>query len=491
MKIFKYLLNLNKLFKKGKFILLFSSIAILTNCSPNGTSSNDPKPIDSNPTITYSNVDLYLTKADKSELLSLQPTKVPLFSENINFSITINPDIMYQEMDGFGFSLTGGSALHLNNMSSVERTTILNELFSEDNLGVSYLRVSIGASDLDAEPFTYNDLPNGETDENLEQFSIAKDQENLIPLLNEILNINPNIKIMGSPWSAPSWMKTNNNSIGGSLKPAYFATYANYFVKYIQSYAAEGISIDAITVQNEPYHDGNNPSMYMEPTDQALFIKDHLGPAFETANIETKIVIWDHNADNTWYATSILDDPEANPYIDGSAFHLYNGSINNLTTVHNTHPNKNLYFTEQWVGVNGEFASDLLWHTRELIVGATRNWCKTVLEWNLASNSSLEPHTPGGCTECLGGITIDGNNVQRNVGYYIIGHASKFVRPGSHRISSNYSTELPNVAFKTPSGEIVVIVVNNTTVDRSFNIKTPGESISTSLDAGAVGTYVW
>ena len=485
------ILNLNKLFQMSKFIVLFSSIAILINCSSNGTSTNDPDPIDPGSTITYSNVDQYLTKADRSQLLSLQPTNPPLFTENINFSITVNPEVTYQEMDGFGFSLTGGSALHLNNMSPSERTNILNELFSEDNLGISYLRVSIGASDLDAEPFTYNDLPNGETDENLEQFSIAKDQENLIPVLNEILAINPNLKIMGSPWSAPSWMKTNNNSIGGSLMPEYFATYANYFVKYIQAYEAEGISIDAITVQNEPHHDGNNPSMYMEPTDQALFIKNHLGPAFETANITTKIVIWDHNADNPWYATSILDDADANSYIDGSAFHLYAGSIDNLTNVHNLHPDKNLYFTEQWVGVNSEFDDNLLWHTRELIVGATRNWCKTVLEWNLASNSSLQPHTPGGCTECLGGITIDGNNVQRNVGYYIIGHASKFVRPGSHRISSNYSTDLPNVAFKTPSGEIVVIVVNNTAVVKSFNIITPGESISTYLIAGAVGTYVW
>ena len=465
-------------------------LCFIWGCSSDTTNDDENNTPDVS-NITYSNVDLYVTKADQSELLRLQPTKVPLFSENINFSITINPDITYQEMDGFGFSLTGGSALHLNNMSPAERTSILNELFSEGNLGISYLRVSVGASDLDAEPFTYNDLPTGETDEDLDHFSIAKDQENLIPVLKEILGINPNIKIMGSPWSAPSWMKTNNHSIGGSLKTVYFATYANYFVKYIKAYEAEGITIDAITVQNEPHHDSNNPSMYMEPTDQTLFIKDHLGPAFEAANIDTKIIIWDHNANNPWYATSVLEDVEANPYIDGSAFHLYAGTIDNLSIVRNLHPDKNLYFTEQWVGVNSQFDDNLLWHTRELIVGATRNWSKTVLEWNLASNSNLEPHTPGGCTECLGGITIDGNNVQRNVGYYIIGHASKFVRPGSHRISSNYSTDIPNVAFKTPSGEIVVIVVNNTAVDKSFNIKTPEESISTSLNAGAVGTYVW
>lgn len=464
---------------------------LLIKCSSSDSDSIESDTSNPDQNITYSNVDLYLTQPDKSQLFKLQQTKVPLFKENINFSITVNPETTYQEIDGFGFSLTGGSALHLNNMSAAERAKILNELFSSDNVGVSYLRLSIGASDLDAEPFSYNDLANGETDENLNKFSIAKDKENLIPVIKEILAIYPSIKIMGSPWSAPSWMKTNNHSIGGSLKPEYFETYANYFVKYIQAYKEEGITIDAITIQNEPLHDGNNPSMYMEAVDQAEFVKNHLGPAFENANINTKIIVWDHNADNTNYPISIYADAEANKYIDGSAFHLYGGSINNLSLVHNAYPDKNLYFTEQWVGVNSEFGDNLKWHARELIVGATRNWCKTVLEWNLASNSQLQPHTNGGCSECLGAITIDGNTVKKNVAYYIIAHASKFVRPGSTRVQSNYSSDLPNVAFKTPAGNIVVVVVNNTSINKAFNIKTPDESISTSLDAGAVGTYVW
>ncbi len=474
---------------RNKFVQILLS-TILFHCSSGNDNSNNSY-IPTNPTIDYSNVDLYLTNADRTQLFDLQSDKVPLFLGNQNFSITVNPEIKFQEMDGFGFTLTGGSALHINNMSPSQRAELLNELFNPDNMGISYLRVSIGASDLDATPFSYNDMPSGQTDINLDNFSIANDEQNLIPVLNEILNINPNIKIMGSPWSAPSWMKTNNNSIGGSLKQEYFEVYANYFVNYIQAYADQGIPISAITVQNEPLHDGNNPSMYMESLDQLNFIKNHLGPAFEMANIQTKIIIWDHNADNIIYAKSILDDPVANAYVDGSAFHLYNGSINNLSSLHNAHPNKNLYFTEQWVGVNSEFDDNLRWHMKELIIGATRNWCKTILEWNLASNSSLQPHTDGGCTECLGGLTIDGNNVQRNVGYYVIAHASKFVKPGSKRIQSNYSSDLPNVAFETPEGNIVVIVLNNSNIDISFNIETPGESVTTSLKSGAVGTYVW
>lgn len=483
--------NMNYIFfQMSKFIILLFTLMFMGSCSlnPNKTDSNNPVS-----TITYSNVDVYLTKGDKSELFSLQSTKVPIYKENTNFSIIVNPEITYQEMDGFGYTLTGGSALHINQMAPSSRSSLLNELFKWDdkNIGISYLRVSIGASDLDAAPFSYNDLPAGETDLEMTKFSINNDKEHLIPVLKEILTINPNIKIMGSPWSPPTWMKTNQNSKGGSLKPEYYDAYANYFVKYVQAMEAEGITIDAITIQNEPLHPGNNPSLLMKAPDQAVFVKKHLGPAFENAEINTKIIIYDHNADRTDYPISILNDPEANKYIDGSAFHLYGGSINALNNVHNKHPDKNLYFTEQWVGAKEQFQENLKWHTRELIVGATRNWCKTVLEWNLAANSNLEPHTDGGCTECLGALTIDGNTIKRNVAYYIIAHASKFVRPGSQRINSNESTELPNVAFKAPSGDLVVIVLNNSSTDKSFNIITPGESVSTSLNAGAVGTFVW
>jgi glucosylceramidase len=323
------------------------------------------------------------------------------------------------------------------------------------------------------------------------QFSLAEDRQYLIPVLKEILAINPEIKIMGSPWSAPVWMKNNNNSIGGSLLPQYYISYAKYFVKYIQGMKDEGITIDAITIQNEPLHPGNNPSMYMLAVDQAAFIKGSLGPAFQEAGITTKIIIYDHNADRIDYPLSILGDAAAKNYIDGSAFHLYGGQISSLSQVHNAHPDKNLYFTEQWTGVHGVFAEELKWNIRELTIGATRNWCKTVLEWNLAADQNQEPHTPGGCTECLGAITIQGEQVTRNVAYYITAHASKFVRPGSKRIESNYSSDLPNVAFLTPAGNVVVIILNNSTATKTFNIKLEDKIVKTYLAPGAVGTFIW
>lgn len=437
---------------------------------------------------------VWLTNADKSALFQLQPKKLN-FSNSKNYSrvIEINDSQTFQTMDGFGYCLTGGSAMLINKMNAGKKAALLKELFASDknNIGVSYLRVSIGASDLDDHVFSYDDLPAGETDEKLQKFSIAHDQKDLIPVLKEILKISPKIKILSSPWSPPTWMKTNDSSKGGSLKPEFFAAYANYFVKYIQAMKAEGIRIDAITIQNEPLHPGNNPSMLMLAPDQAKFIKNNLGPAFKAANIDTKIILYDHNADRPDYPISILNDAEAKKYVDGSAFHLYAGPIEALSEVHDAHPDKNLYFTEQWIGAPGKFAEDVKWHVKTLIIGASRNWARTVLEWNLAADPNQNPHTPGGCTECLGAITINENTVTRNPAYYIIAHASKFVRPGSVRISSTADTTLPNVAFKTPDGRKVVIVLNNNNSEQTFNLSCKGKTVATTLKPGSVGTYIW
>ena len=453
--------------------------------------NGDPSGAD---TIVKSEIEFWLTDPGKSVLFQRQ--NAGMFFSNAGASekvIEIDDSQSFQPIDGFGFSLTGGSALHIHQMDASARAALLKELFATDgnNIGISYLRISIGASDLDPQVFSYDDLPAGETDVNMDKFSLSPDKTHLIPVLKEILEINPDIKILGSPWSPPTWMKTNNNSKGGSLKPEYYDAYAKYFVKYIQAMKAEGITIDAITIQNEPLHPGNNPSMLMLPEEQAAFIKKSLGPAFKASNISTKIILYDHNADRPDYPMTILADPEAAKYVDGSAFHLYGGTIDALMQVHDKYPDKNLYFTEQWVGAPGNLKEDLVWHTKTLIIGGTRNWCRNVLEWNLAANSKLEPHTPGGCTECLGAVTIDGNSVTRNPAYYIIAHASKFVRPGSVRIASNDLPGLPNTAFKTKDGKKVLIVVNVDATTQTFSIRYKNKDASVTLNAGAVGTFVW
>lgn len=475
--------------------LLLTLLFLLFGMGQNTSNDNNSERLNSSEKNVKTEVEAWITSPTNNLLFQRQNISLSFgYVVNQNPTIIVDPKQTFQTIDGFGNCLTGGSATLLNKMSTAKRSQILKELFATEanNIGISYLRISIGASDLSDHVFSYNDLPAGQTDVEMAKFSLEPEKADLIPVLKEILAINPNIKILGSPWSAPTWMKTNNATKGGSLKPEYFDAYAKYFVKYIQEMKAEGIAIDAITIQNEPLHPGNNPSMYMTALDQADFIKKSLGPAFEAANIKTKIIVYDHNADRIDYPLQILSDPEAAKYVDGSAFHLYGGKIEDLSKVHSAYPAKNLYFTEQWVGAPGNLASDLAWHVRTLIIGGTRNWCRNVLEWNMASDPLYDPHTnDGGCDKCLGTITIDGDEVTRNPAYYVLAHAAKFVRPGSVRIDSNLPDNLPNVAFKTPKGKRVLIVQNNSNDNQQFNIKFNGKSVITSLDKGAVGTYVW
>lgn len=465
-------------------------MGILSSCQPS-TPDDDPNP---NPQ-PENEVDFWLTKADQTIKLEKQAT-IMAFGTNSNIYpfIEVYDSQVFQTVDGFGYSLTGGSAEVINSLSTPKKTLLLQELFGNQStsISVSYLRISLGASDLNATPFSYDDMPVGQTDVNLNQFSLNPDMTHLIPLLKEIILINPQIKIMASPWSPPTWMKDNGSFVGGSLKPEYYGVYAQYFVKYIQQMQAQGITIDAITPQNEPLHPGNNPSMLMSAVQQADFVKNHLGPAFQTTGITTKIVIYDHNCDKPEYPISVLNDAVAKPFIDGSAFHLYAGDISALSTVHNAHPTKNLYFTEQYTASTGQFGGDLTWHIKNVIIGSMRNWSKNALEWNLANNVNFGPHTDGGCTTCKGAITVNSSeNYTRNVSYYIIAHASKFVPAGSVRIASNISGNISTVAFKTPAGKKVLIAVNTGAVSEIFNIKFNDKWTTTSLQAGDVGTYIW
>ncbi len=476
--------------KKGALLYIIFTAFLFVNahCHKNGNPGPTPPP----PPAT-GDVESWQTLADQTVLLQKKNTTIS-FSANSNIypSIAVDSTIQYQTIDGFGYALTGGSAIMIHQMDATSRNNLLNELFGtgENSIHVSYLRISIGASDLDPAVFSYNDLPAGQTDVDQTKFNISPDKVHLIPVLKEILAINPNIKIMGSPWSPPTWMKDNNSSIGGSLKPEFYNSYATYFVKYIQAMQAEGIRITTITPQNEPLHPGNNPSMYMTAEQERDFIKNSLGPAFQAAGITTKIIIYDHNLDRPDYPITVLSDPEAAKYIDGSAFHLYAGNVTAMTQVHNAFPNKNLYFTEQWTGSKEPFDGTLQWHINNVIIGTMRNWSKLALEWNLASDPNFQPHTPGGCTECKGALTINGSVFTRNVSYYIIAHASKFVPPGSIRISSTQSDLFPNVVFLTPSGKKVMIVLNAGGAN-TFNIAYNGKWAVVPIESKSVMTLVW
>ncbi len=467
-------------------------------------------------------IESWLTNPDRSALFQKQPGTIVFSSENRGNGapIIIDDRQEYQTIDGFGFALTGGSAEHIIKMSKDARARLLHELFDTTGnaLGVSYLRLSIGASDLNSFVFSYDDLPNGETDFDLGKFSLAQDVHDVIPVLREILAINPGITILGSPWSAPAWMKTNNDVRGGSLKRECYEVYARYFVKYVQAMKKEGITIDAITIQNEPLNSRNTPSMRWFVSEQNTFIKDYLGPAFRRAGITTKMILFDHNCDRADYPLTLLSDPAVAQYVMGTGFHHYGGDLSAMTAVHLARPDKDLYFTEQMVVERpGSPTIDISASVKRLIIGATRNWSKNVILWNLAADPQNDPHTNnGGCSMCQGAVTIDGDKVSRNLAYYTIAHASKFVRPGSHRIASTNTGDksvsltedeerpgvmraaviddtpvLPNVAFRTPDGKIVLIVGNDTWSTGWFRIQYRGRFAGIRLSPGAVGTYVF
>ena len=465
-------------------------------------------------------IESWLTNADRSSLFQKQTDSIFFGNRGSGAAIVIDEQQQYQTIDGFGFAITGGSAEQLMKMSADGRAKLLKEIFSVNgnNIGVSYLRLSIGASDLNSFVFTYDDLKEGETDFSLTKFSLAQDLNDVVPVMKEILAINPKIKILGSPWSAPAWMKSNNNMKAGSLKPDCYDVYARYLVKYIQAMKAQGITIDAITVQNEPLNSNNTPSMRWLWDEEAVFIKNNLGPAFVKDGIKTKIILFDHNLDRIDYPLALLSDPEVAKYVDGSGFHHYGGDINAMGDLHTARPDKNLYFTEQMVTENiTSKTTAIMAQVKRLIITTTRNWSKNVILWNLAADPNNDPHTDnGGCSMCQGAITIAGEEVTRNLAYYTIAHASKFVTTGSVRIGSTSSgdesvsltedeerpgvkratvinnTQLfSNVAFKTPEGKIVLIVANDSYSTGSFRVQFRGQSVSLRLSPGSVGTYVW
>ena len=491
---------MKKIFTQLALTLLIP-VTLLTFAACGKKSVNSgPQPVTPVTPVTpaKSDVAMWLTNSDQSTLFAKQNVSLVFSgSNNSNTTIDVDTTTNYQTIDGFGFCLTGGSATLINTLAPTQQDALLKELFASDgtNIGISYLRISIGSSDLSAQDFTYDDVAAGATDVNLTGFSINAEKTDLIPVLKKILAINPKIKILATPWTAPVWMKLattgNNGFTGGSLNTAYYDVYAQYFVKYIQAMQAQGITIDAITPQNEPLNPNNNPAMVMQPVEECNFIKNNLGPQLKAAGLATKIIIYDHNTDRTDYPLDILADPVANPFVDGSAFHLYAGNITALTPVHAAYPAKNVYFTEQYTSSTGNFSGDLGWHITNLIIGATKNWSRNVLEWNLAIDPNLGPHTAGGCSVCLGALTINGQNITRNVSYYIIAHASKFVRPGAVRIATPDVPGFANVAFKNTDGSKVLIVLNSQATQQTFNIKFNGKIVTSTLNGGAVATYVW
>ncbi|WP_055094680.1 RICIN domain-containing protein [Flavobacterium aquidurense] len=431
----------------------------------------------------------WITSADQTKLLQQQATVSFGANSGSNSStVTVNAGTTYQTMDGFGYTLTEGSCEVISGMAATQQNQLLNDLYNPvTGLNASVVRISIAASDLSSSSYSYNETSG---DVNMNNFSLnGPDLTYLIPIIKKIQIINPNIKILATPWSAPRWMKTNNSWVGGSLQTQYYAAYARYFVKYFAAMQAQGISIWGITPQNEPENPNNEPSMLMNSTEQKNFINTQLGPQMAAAGYgNIKIIAFDHNCDNTAYPIDVLNNSS---YVDGAAFHLYLGNISAMSTVRNA-TNKNVYFTEQYTGSGGSFGGDFGWHMQNVVIGSTNNWAKTVLEWNAANNSGLGPRTPGGCNTCLGAITVNNStSYTKNVAYYIIGQISKFVKPGALRInSSSTNGTILSSAFKNPDGSIALVIYNSGS-SNTIKIVSGSSAFNYTVPASSAVTFNW
>ena len=444
-------------------------------------------------------VQVWLTTASGAKLLSRE-TDVHFDSAPppaTLLRIVVDEGSAYQEMVGFGAAITDASAwLIQNKLAPSEREALLQELFGRNpGLGLSFTRLTMGASDFSLHQYSYDDLPAGQTDSSLAHFSIDSNRAYVLPVVQRALAINPQLKIMASPWSPPGWMKTTGSLIQGTLRPEAYAPFAEYFRRYVEAYRAEGVPIYAITLQNEPHYEpADYPGMRLDPPVRAQVISQYLGPLFARSGIATLILDWDHNWDEPQSPLQVLSDSTAARYIAGVAWHCYAGDVSAQNVVHDAHPDKDAYFTEcsggEWAP---NFADNLKWIVGTLVIDATRDWAKGVILWNLALDDQHGPHT-GGCGNCRGVVTItSGGAVTRNVEYYALGHASRFVRPGARRVAStSFAGDLETVAFRNPDdGSKALIVVNTTAQERTFAVRWSGQSFRYVLPAGAVVTFFW
>lgn len=470
-------------------------LGILSACA----SSSPPEPIRNAtpPAIVHA----WLTTGDQRNLLAAQPDFA--FASGSQASaptatIDVDEGKSYQEMIGFGAAMTDASAyLIQRKMSGPAREALMQDLFGRTSgIGLSFIRVPMGASDFSMTHYSYDDMPGTSTDSTLAHFSIEPDRAEKLPLLRRAIAINPQLKVMASPWSVPGWMKTTNSLIKGTLLPRFYDSFADYFVKFIRAYTAEGVPIFAISLQNEPAFEPDNYSgMRLDPGARAQVIGSHMGPRFAQAGIPALIWDWDHNWDQPQQPLDVLADPTARKFVQGVAWHCYGGDVSAQSKVHDAYPDKDTYFSEcsggEW---SPRFDENLKWFVSTLIIGSTRNWARGVLLWNLALDQSYGPHL-GGCGNCRGVVTIDSTTgaYTRNVEYYALAHASKFVRPGARRIASVSSdTTLANVAFRNADdGSKVLIVVNTGTQERAFSVRSGGSGFQYTLPAGSVVSLAW
>ena len=472
--------------------------ALLVNCGGGGgTTGPDPEP---RPQPTGAAVAAYVTTGDQSRLLARD--------QDLHFrataldpaltTVSVDPARRFQSVVGWGAAMTDASAyLIQTRLGAAQRDALLRELFGRDGagIGLTFVRVTMGASDFSRTHYSYDDMPAGETDPTLAHFSIDHDRAEKIPALQAARAINPQLTLVGTPWSPPGWMKTTGSLVKGTLKPEFYGAFAEYFARWIEAYEGAGLPVFAVTLQNEPHFEPENyPGMRLDPAQRATILREHVGPLFARRGITAQLWDWDHNWDELDSPLGVLADAGARQYVSGVAWHCYGGDISAQGFVHDQYPAKDTWFTEcsggEWAPV---WADNLKWYVGTMVIANARNWARGVALWNLALDENHGPHL-GGCGDCRGVVTINSatGQVTRNPEYYALAHASRFVRPGAARIESTASNGLETVAFRNADdGSIALIVLNGAAQAREFAVRVGEQGFTYTLPAGAVATFTW
>ena len=456
-------------------------------------------------------VSVVMSTNDETDLLTAQPS--------VNFTtstadagtntVLVDPTQQYQSMEGFGAAFTDSAAyLLMKTEPSADLSGTLNDLFTRNGngIGLSFMRIPMGASDIALSVYSYDDQPVGTTDLNLTSFSIAHDQAYILPLIVQAKTLNPQMKLMANPWSPPGWMKdpatiSPVSMQGGSLllTSANETAFANYFVKFLQAYQTAGVSIDYISIQNEPENmTAAYPSMLMPDTTQLALLQGYVLPALSTAKLTAKVFAWDHNWDTPSYPEYVLSGltTQQLTQVAGTAWHGYGGAPGAQQIVQNEFPTLGTWETEHSGGTwqSDQFTTDMLEITQAL-----RNSAKSFVKWSLALNENLGPNLTqnvpglGGCNTCTPIVTVNSTTgaVTKDIEYYTLGHYSKYVLPGAVRIYSSNTPAIASVAFENPDGSMAVIAYNSTTTSQTFNMQWGTQSFSYTLPATAAATFTW
>jgi glucosylceramidase len=447
-------------------------------------------------------VSVVLTTHDQTNLLASQAAISFNTSAVIANQVQVDDTQKYQTIEGFGAAFTDSASYLLEQVAQpAQLATTLNDLFTRtgNGIGLSFMRDPMGASDLARSVYSFDDLPAGQTDVPLNSFSIAHDQACIIPLIKAARTLNPDMKLMANPWSPPAWMKDTGSMNGGSLIPADYTAFANYFVKYLQAYQAAGISVDYISLQNEPLNNTTAyPSMSMDAPTQLTVLRDYMLPALTAANLTTKVFVYDHNWDTPAYPATVLSDPTilASSQVAGTAWHGYGGPPGAQQNVQNQFPTKGAWETEHSGGtfVTDQFTADFVEITLVL-----RNAAKSYVKWSLALDQTLGPNLSelntglGGCATCTPLVTVNNATgaITKDIEFYTLGQYSKFILPGAIRIWSSDTPTIVSAAFINPDGTHALVAFNNSTSSSTFQVEWGQQNFSYTLPAQAAATFTW